>query len=291
MRSYQRQVSVIHELFRDRKLVIATMHGKELVMKPVIKQYLPVTCMTTPALDTDAFGTFSGEVERIHGPLLTLRNKILAALELTGETLGLGSEGSFGPDPRIPYVHSNHELVMLIDRENGLEIVGSALSTSTNFARQTIQSQADLNAFAEKIQFPSHGMILKQVTNGRVTAMQKGILYWEALQGACIALKKPGAQLIAESDMRALYNPTRMVVIEQATKNLMKKLITLCPDCLHPGFSCVEVQPGLPCAHCGEPTELPLQRVYHCQQCGYTDERMDLNKPKADPQYCQHCNP
>lgn len=291
MRNYQKQVTTVHDLFRDRTLVIASMHGKELVMRPLIHQYLPVSSITVPQLDTDVFGTFTGEVARVDDPVTTLRNKINAALDLSGETLGIGNEGSFGPHPRLPFVYSDQELVMLIDRVNGIEVTASALSTRTNFAQQRIDTHQDLVDFASRIEFPSHGMILKQLTNGKVTAMRKGILHWEALQAACVMLKKNGTELLAESDMRALYNPTRMTVIEQATKNLMKKITTLCPDCRWPGFSCVEVQPGLPCSQCGEPTELPLQRIYQCEHCGYQDERIDMNKRFADPQFCNHCNP
>jgi hypothetical protein len=38
--------------------------------------------------------------------------------------VGIASEGSFGPHPSLPFAALDRELVLLIDRETGLELVG-----------------------------------------------------------------------------------------------------------------------------------------------------------------------
>jgi hypothetical protein len=37
--------------------------------------------------------------------------------------------------------------------------------------------------------------------------------------------------LYVETDMRAMYNPSRMTVIQNATKKLVEKINSCCPNC------------------------------------------------------------
>ena len=57
----------LNELFAGRKLVIATKHGKESVLKPLFDKELGVKSELVEGLDTDLLGTFSGEIERTLG--------------------------------------------------------------------------------------------------------------------------------------------------------------------------------------------------------------------------------
>jgi ribosomal protein L37E len=280
----------VKRLFQDRKLVIATMHGKELIMRPLIKQYLDVHPECVSGLDTDEFGTFSGEVERPFDPVTTLRKKILKSLQLSGCTLGIGNEGSFGPHPKLPFVQACQEIVMLIDLENDLEIHETIITTETNHAQCEIRTMKDLAEFADRIQFPSHGIILKQLSDDKIVSIRKGILNWEHLYAVGIELRRSNLKIVAETDMRAYLNPTRMKAIERATELLLKKVIRTCPDCQHPGFGPVELQKALTCTQCGLPSRDFGIKVYQCKQCGFTDGR-HYNEGHIEPAFCQHCNP
>lgn len=272
-------------------MVVASMHGKHYVMKPLIKQYLNIDTVIVPNIDTDEFGTFSGEVDRRFDAVTTLRKKILKGLKVSGESLGIGNEGSFGPHPNIPFLQVDLELVMMIDLERDLEIIDSVISTETVHAQQDIHKLGDLLEFTERVKFPSHGIILKQMRDGKMVRVQKGILSWEILYSAWMELSAGGHQVVAETDMRGYMNPTRMKIIERATEALMKKVTNTCPECQWPGFGVADVKGGLPCEQCGGPTRLPMVKVYHCKNCSYTDERFYTDGRKADPQYCDHCNP
>ena len=81
--------------------MVATKHGKEKVIAPILERSLGVKVLSTTNLDTDRFGTFSGEVERKGTPLEVARAKCEAALKLTGADLAVASEGSFGPHPEL----------------------------------------------------------------------------------------------------------------------------------------------------------------------------------------------
>jgi hypothetical protein len=126
-------------MFKDRKLVIATMHKKEQVLAPILENGLGVKCILPEHFNSDEWGTFSGEIERKQDPIETARQKCLKAMELSGCDLGIASEGSFGPHPSIFFVQADDEFLLLIDSKNKLEIISRELSTNTNFNSKAIQ--------------------------------------------------------------------------------------------------------------------------------------------------------
>lgn len=281
----------LSEFFGNRKVAICSMHGKEHVMRPLIEKYLGLEVESNISIDTDVFGTFSGEVERQSDPISTLRNKILAGLQSSGLTLGIGNEGSFGPHPEMPFVPCNQEIVMLIDLHHNIEIFDAVTVTNTNHGQKEVKSVKDLVEFATQVNFPSHALILKQVKDEKIIKIRKGILGWELLYTVMYQFSRSETKLIAETDMRAHLNPTRMKVIQQATESLLTKLVNVCPRCQWPGFACVEVTRGLKCRQCGYPTRTIRSQIYQCRNCYYTDERLYTEGEKAEPQYCDHCNP
>ncbi len=179
---------------------------------------------------------------------------------------------------------------MLIDLENELEIFQSTLSIGTNYFHGVIHDLHELNQLAERIEFPSHGMILRQEMNRKTIRLKKGITTWEELHPSYLQMSGREHVLVAESDMRAFLNPTRMNVIEQATLNLMKKVVSTCPECQYPGFGIEDTKTGMPCNQCDRPTKLILIMVYGCKRCGCTNERINIDQ-KADAAYCDYCNP
>ncbi|MFX8844708.1 hypothetical protein ABTM93_19885, partial [Acinetobacter baumannii] len=80
--------------FEGRKLLIATQHQKEKVIRPLLEKELKVRCDTVANLNTDVFGTFTGETERKEDPLTTLRNKCSWAMREANYDLAVASEGS-----------------------------------------------------------------------------------------------------------------------------------------------------------------------------------------------------
>jgi RNA polymerase subunit RPABC4/transcription elongation factor Spt4 len=279
-------MKTVERYFEKRTALIATMHAKELVMQPILERALAVQCVVTSGFDTDAFGTFSGEVERTLPALETLRTKINNALDETGYDLGFGSEGSFGPHPQIPLVAANVELVMLLDRKHNLEIVSSHLTTETNFKQETVGTIAQLADFATLVGFPSHGIILR----GESSSIKKGIITWDELHLAACAMALGKNTLTIETDMRALFNPTRMKTIQHCTHLLVEKILAACPLCGTPGFAEAEWVTGLPCEACGEPTALTKEKIKICNHCGNKDIE-PVDAALASAQYCNSCNP
>jgi hypothetical protein len=277
-------------LFKNRSVIIATKHRKEAAIAQVLEAQLGVKTVVPEQFDTDQFGTFSGEVERKDDPITTARVKCMKALELFGGDLVVASEGSFGTHPEVPMVQADEEWIMLLDRKNGWEIVGRALSLETNFAGRAVAEYEELEGFAQEAGFPDHGLILRDKENS-IAQLHKGIQDWDILKEVFEKMRKEYGSIWVETDMRALYNPTRMNVIGQATQNLVERIKSLCPQCAAPGFWIHNVERGLPCAQCGAPTHGISRFIWSCQQCGHHEARPNPDKTVEDPMYCFQCNP
>ena len=278
-------------MFDGRKLVIATMHQKEKAIAPLLEKELGVRCFASENFDTDMLGTFTGEIERQDDVLATLRNKCLMAMDLNNCDLGVASEGSFGMHPSIFFVPADDEFLIFIDRKNNLEIIERELSTQTNFNGAEIKTEEELVAFAESIKFPSHALILRKAT-GDTTEIIKGINSRENLEKGFQYFMNTYGSVYAETDMRALYNPTRMEVIGKAAEKLVMKIQSLCPECSTPGFGITAATKGLPCSSCGFATQSIISYTRECRKCGFRKEELfPYNKTTEDPMYCDFCNP
>ncbi|MFV8270864.1 DUF6671 family protein [Flavobacterium sp. GT2N3] len=278
-------------MFKNRKLLIATKHHKEIVIVPILEKGLGVHCFVPQNYDSDIFGTFTGEVERAASALETVRAKCLAAMEEFDCDLGIASEGSFGSHPSIFFAQADDEFLIFIDKKNDLEIIARELSLETNFYGENIHSKDMLLNFANRIQFPSHAIILRTKADDR-TAIIKGITTGRQLEDSFQHLMSVYGSVYAETDMRALYNPTRMNVIEKATQKLLETIKTACPSCKRPGFSVTDVKPGLPCSCCSAPTRSTLSFIYTCQKCTFSSQKMHPHqKITEEPGYCDACNP
>ena len=281
----------IKTLFAGRKLIIATKHNKEEVLAPVLSIVLNVECINDPTLDTDRLGTFTGEIERIDDVLVTARNKCQMAMEASNCDMAVASEGSFGPHPTLGFINADDEILMFLDVKNDLEIVVRELSINTNFNGQEIKTKKELLDFANHVKFPSHALIIRKAYADN-SEIIKGITDSLILQNAFQTFINKYGSAYVETDMRAMYNPTRMEVIKTAAEKLVKKITCFCPDCETPGFGVKEARAGLPCVLCGFPTKSILSHLYHCLKCNYSEEKKyPYGKQNEEPAFCDNCNP
>lgn len=278
-------------MFKNRRLVIATKHKKELVIAPLFDKEFGVTCFVPQNFDTDLFGAFSGEIHRKDDAITTVRKKCLRAMELANCDLGIASEGSFGSHPTLFFASADDEILILIDKKNNLEIIVRELSLATNFNTTKVNSFSELKEFAEKVGFPLHALILKSDEKD-ILNLVKGIQSWETLKESFTTLSQNNSCIFVETDMRALYNPTRMKVIEIVANKLIDKIKSTCPECKSPGFGIVKANLGLPCECCNNSTNSTLSHSYKCQKCHFVMKKMFPNNKKTEiPMYCDYCNP
>jgi len=278
-------------MFKGRKLLIVTKHEKEKVIAPIVELELGVNCFVTNLFDTDKLGTFSGEIEREDEPITTVRKKCISAMEMIGADLAIANEGSFGPHPSFYFIPADDEFMIFIDKKNELEIIVRELSTDTNFNASAVKNEKELFEFAEKAKFPTHGLILKNKRE-HFTTIVKGITSEQELLENYKKLLSQNAEVYIETDMRAMYNPSRMKIIESATEKLVAKIKAACPKCNMPGFGIKNAKEGLRCELCNSPTRSTLSYVYACEKCLFEqEEKFPNGKMKEDPTYCDVCNP
>jgi hypothetical protein len=281
-------------LFTNRIAVLATKHQKEKVIAPILEAELGLEILVPEDFNTDIFGTFTREVKRPGNQVEAARLKVKKALELTGESLAIASEGSFGPHPEIPFIFSNREVVILLDKTHDLEIIGEELSPDTNHNYLVVESVKQALKFARKVGFPEHGLVImfdEFITSSEII---KGITTEEKLIEAVnfVLKSSPTGKAHLETDMRAMYNPTRMKNIEKATRDLLKKINSCCPKCSMPGFEITRRIRGLPCALCDMPTSLTRAVIYQCQKCDFIQEKLfPHGNEYAEPVNCSYCNP
>ena len=149
----------IGNYYAKRRISLLTKHGKEQIIAPIL-QVLGCQLEAVTHFDTDQLGTFTREIPRADGQLDTVRKKARIGMDLAGTSLGLASEGVFGPDPFVGLMPWNRELLILIDDFSGLEIVGHAEGPGNHQQRRTCNWD-DATDFANKIGFPAQYIILR----------------------------------------------------------------------------------------------------------------------------------
>ena len=77
--------------------------------------------MVAHGLDTDALGTFSGEVPRPDALVETCVIKAELAFRTLDVDCAIANEGSYGPIDRVPLVPSGVEIMAFIDRKRGAQ--------------------------------------------------------------------------------------------------------------------------------------------------------------------------
>jgi hypothetical protein len=287
--------SPARKFYDGEEAVLATMHGKERVIAPLLEQELGLSVGLADGLDTDRFGSFTREVERTGSQLEAARAKIAAGFDCAPSArVGLASEGSFGPHPFIPFLPLGRELILLVDRKADFELVGLDADSETNFGHAVVTDVAGAIAFAQRSRFPEHGLIVIGCEDDRPAPqlmIDKDITDSGKLEAAvkdCVALC---GRAFVETDMRAHRNPTRMAAIGRATEDLIQRFLSTCPACLRPGFVVTERIPGVPCAWCAAPTEVIRTEISACVGCGHRTERPATDMATADPGQCGRCNP
>ncbi len=282
-------------LFTNRVGVLATMHKKEQVMATILEKELGLRIIVPENFNTDIFGTFTRDIERPGNQIEAARLKAEKVLELTGEKIAIASEGSFAPHPNVPYIPANREIIILIDKVNKLEIIGEEFSTDTNYNHMVVETWEQAFKFSKKVGFPEHALVVMYSEFPKEkNELIKGIQTEEEFRQAVdfILNNSPTGKAHIETDMRAMYNPTRMKNIAKATVNLVEKINNCCPQCQTPGFGIVDRKQGLPCELCQMPTMLTLAVIYKCGKCGFSQEkRFPKGIEFADPSQCMYCNP
>ena len=160
-------------MFRNRPMVVGTMHRKEQSISPVFQEELQVLPFVPVGFQTDFLGTFTGEVTRLQTAKETVKDKCLAAMQFSNCEMGIATEASFGPHPEVFYAAAHEEWMVFLDIKHGLEIYERVFTTNTNYAHQEISDSLVITVGTSKSNLSSAKLILKEKIEKRKAAFKK----------------------------------------------------------------------------------------------------------------------
>ncbi len=301
-------MSISRGPYWGQQIVLTTKHEKARAIAWPMRVGLGLEVVTASEIDTDLLGTFTGEVERTSSPLETVVKKARLGMAVSGMSLGLANEGSFGPHPYLFFIPGTQEIMAFIDDRLEIEVTEQLITTETNFSHILAASIGELDDYLARAKFPSHGLIIRpnrekgnsgaSADGGGLPAKDglviKGVRAFDDLEKALdlCRLQSSDGKAFVETDMRAHMNPTRQRVIRRLAIKLSRRLRQLCPVCSCPGWGLTDFLPGLPCAVCGRASDKALFEIYSCQKCLHQEQlpRRD-GEVAAQPRDCNYCNP
>lgn len=280
--------------YGGRVAVLANMHGKEAAFGPILAGRLGVELTVPEGIDTDALGTFTGEVAREGSVEEAAMAKAALGLAFTGGDLALASEGAYGPHPQIPFMPFGVEVVAWVDHRIGLTLVEEVHDERPVYDHVELGPGEDPDPFLARIGFPAQKLIVRPGQKDLGPRISKGIGNRAELAEALAQARRlsPDRKAFVQTDMRAHCNPRRMETLGRLAQKLAARLETPCPACAAPGFGRTSVDRDLPCSWCGEPTHLVRAELWSCCACAYREDRPRCDgRAEADPGTCPRCNP
>ncbi|MHB8498233.1 MAG: DUF6671 family protein, partial [Acidimicrobiales bacterium] len=198
--------------YAGRVAVLSTKHAKLPLIGPPFQRAVGLQ-VDAVAVDTDTLGTFTGDIPRLGPPLETAIAKARLGMSAAGQALGIASEGSIGPDPAMPFVIADRELVVLVDDDTGIVVWETHTSWDIVTATTTVRPGENLEQFLTRAGFPAHQLIVRP-NSGQAQPICKGIGNLGDLAAAvteCASVATDGLACV-ETDLRAHACPSRRAV-------------------------------------------------------------------------------
>ena len=145
--------------YADPRVALATLHGKAEALAPALA---PLGFrLETIAVDTDALGTFAGDIARPGTAHEVVIEKARRGMAASGLKLGIATEGSFGPDPLLGFLPLHTELLAFVDDALGQTVVIEHAGHDTNWVSKAIRPGDDLAPVLAAIGLPTHAALVK----------------------------------------------------------------------------------------------------------------------------------
>jgi hypothetical protein len=271
-------------------IAMGTMHGKEHQVAPPFADVLGARVIVPAGIDTDQFGTFTGELTRTLEPRAAATAKARLAMQVARVPYGLASEASYNTWFGMLAMHE--EILVFVDDTRDIQIVEGVNTPGAPGSPRQVDTADKAVEAAQSFGFPRQGAAVKASVKDRVQVFGKGITdtgtLIEAVNAALAAAEDSRAWV--EPDLRAHHNPSRRDVLTALASRLARRIATPCPQCGCPGYGKVAVRHGLPCQACGCPTSLIAADVQGCPACGHSTV-VARHGAVAESRFCPLCNP
>lgn len=272
-------------------IAFGTRYGKHHQVRDTFAHVLGTEVVVPADIDTDQFGTVTGDVPRTLDPVAAARAKARLGMAAATARFGLASEASYGPLPGVG-VPGHEEVLLFLDPGRSIEIVEGERCLLTPPAPLRVTADHDLDHYLRQAGFPEQALVVRPHRGDTPTEVVKGITDRDELTSAITfaAARSDDGHALLEPDLRAHHNPTRRVVLTRLGRRLAERLATPCLACGCPGYGRTDTERGLPCTACATPTDLITADIYTCGQCTH-HHRVPRAALTADPRWCPLCNP
>jgi len=281
-------VTAAQSPYAGKTVAFATMHGKELLARDTFHETLGADVVAVGGLDTDQFGTFTGDIARTLAPRASALAKARLGMQLAHTPFGLASEGSFSSPMGLLVEH--HEVLVFVDDDRGLELAEATVSTSPVPSGMTVTSADAALRWAMAADFPRQGLVIRVKTGDHGDTIIKNVDTRNDLQRHLDTFLEAGIRVLIEPDYRAHRCPSRASIITTLAERMALRLATACEQCGTPGFGQVDLERGLPCEYCGELTNVVAAQILGCARCAFT-QRVSRAEQFAPARWCDGCNP
>ena len=272
-----------------KKIALATKHGKLSQIAPAFET-LRDWQIELVEIDTDVYGTFSGEVPRLLAPRDAAIEKARAGALHAGFDFGLASEGSIGAHPLIPLINSDVEVMAFVDLKNDFAVVETLVSPEIHAYSANVNSDTDLEYLIAKLDLPAHAANVTINIDGERQFI-KGIHQPEELRRLVADALGQSSTVEVENDFRAMSSPSRQANIAALAEKLAARIGSHCPACNQIGWGSVGFEYGVPCSDCFEiVASVAHSEKLGCVTCDHSEIR-SLGRESVDPARCEHCNP
>jgi hypothetical protein len=274
-----------------KQVAVVTLHRKSDQIAPAFREISGFELQEI-RIDTDLFGTFAGDIERRLPPKENAIAKARKGIEISGISRAIASEGSIGPDPMVPFVISDHEVMVYLDEEEELVISESYRSFEIVAITEEVSLDTPIEPILLKADFPRHKVILTAVGDSGTSIIKDLATIDEIRSGIKeLVIRGSDGRVTIESDLRAHCSPSRQKNIEEVAKLLAKRVATLCPACRRRGFGRIDYERGVPCSECHRINSEVASRVIDgCDGCGH-QESGEVLREVIEAAQCQYCNP
>jgi hypothetical protein len=273
-----------------KRIALATKHGKLEQIAPWFES-LPEYQLVLAEMNTDVFGTFSGEIARVQSPRETAIAKAIAGAEFLGTEFGLASEGTIGPHLQMPWINSDHEMLALVSRDGELVLVETYLSTEIHAHTEAVLPGVDIDALAKKLDLPNHAAIVTGEIDGEGFVF-KGITESSELASVLESVfTSSGTNIKVETDFRAMFSPSRQANISKCAERLVQRIASNCPECNQIGWGRIGFEYGVSCRECQRVvSSVPNSERLGCISCDYSESK-SLGVDFVEASRCDYCNP
>jgi hypothetical protein len=272
--------------YRRARFVFATRHGKERQAREPFRRHLDAEVVAPARIDTDQFGTFTGDIPRTRTARDAALDKALLGVLLTGNPYAIASEATYRNEFGMTQLD---ELLLFHDAERGVTLTESIRAAVPPAVAAIVTSPGQALRVATRHGFPEVGLVATAETPAG-PLIRKGQRHAAQLAVTVSALLTRADEVRLEPDLRAHANPARQQVITRLADRLALRLTRPCPECDIVGWGIVDVERGLPCGQCGEPTAAIRADVYGCAVCGHRASVLRAGAD-ADAAGCDACNP